>query len=176
MPNAFIELLKGEYKEPEIQISLKSTVPVFIAYPELIIPFKAKMTDIIPFYKDEYDYEDVNKNILLESGTSTTLLVILFTKIIETIITAFNSGDSAISYIPKVTLKVDIGDSTSKFEVISPSEEDVNKFDDAKSKMFTFTGFSAVDSAESLSYEQKHNLLLVDILTRKYNNSGLGGR
>ncbi|MFF2798252.1 hypothetical protein [Lysinibacillus xylanilyticus] len=176
MDNSFLSLLKGDFSGDDLVVSLKSAVPVFLSYPEIIIPFKARLSDVVPFYVMDEDYEDFKRNIILPAGNNPTQLIVLFTKVFEMIVKLFNSGDSKLAAMPKVSLKVDIGSSTSQFETIAPSAEQVTQFDNGKSKMFTFTGFNAVEDSGGLSYEQKHNLLLVDILTRKYNNSGLGGR
>lgn len=171
-----MQLLTGECKDEELVVSLKSVVPVLIAYPEIIIPFKGRLSDVVPYYIKDEDYNDISRNIILENGKSPTQLIVLFTKIFEMVVKLFNSGDSSLEYMPRVKLKVDIGSSVSQFEVISPAAEQVAQFDSSKAKMFTFTGFNATEDSVALSYEQKHNLLLVDILMRKYNNSGVGGR
>lgn len=176
MSNSFLQLLKGDFTGDTLVVSLKSTVPVLIAYPEIIIPFKARLTDVMPFYVESEDYEDFSRNVLLPAGTGPTPLIVLFTKVFEMVVKLFNSGDSKLQSMPMVVLKVDIGTNTSQFETIAPTQEQVSQFDNAKSKMFTFTGFNAAGDSASLTHAQKHNLLLVDILTRKYNNSGLGGR
>lgn len=177
MNNTFLNLLKGEFSDDtDLVVSLKSAVPIFIAHPEIIIPFKASLPDVMPFYVEKEDYSDFSRNVLLTSIGSPTQLIVLFTKVFEVIVKLFNSGDSKLASMPKVSLRVDIAGSASHFETIAPTEFEVAQFDNAKSKMFTFTGFSAADESDTLTYAQKHNLLLVDILTRKYNNSGLGGR
>lgn len=176
MGNTFLSLLKGDFSGETLVVSLKSTVPVFIAYPEIIIPFKAKLTDVMPYYFEREDYEDFNRNVILPPGVNHTQLIVLFTKVFEMIVKVFNSQSSQLTHMPKVSLRIDIGNNSSQFEVISPTAEQVAEFNNAKSKMFTFTGFSAAGAGANLTDAQKHNLLLVDILTRKYNNSGLGGR
>lgn len=177
MDNTFANLLRGDFNgKGELVVSLKATVPVFISYPEIIIPFKSRMSDIVPYYVEKEDYTDMTRNILIPDLPSPTQLIVLFTKVFEVIVKLFNNGNSFLESMPKISLKIDIGNNASQFETISPKESQIEQFDNSKTKMFTITGYNAAEKSDTLSKEQKHNLLLVDILTRKYNNSGLGGR
>lgn len=174
--NTFKRLLDGDFNGETHEVSLKSTVPIFIAYPEMVIPYKKTISDIVEFYREDEDYNDNSSDLLLRGVASPTPLIVLFTKVFEVILKIFNDHNSELEYIPAISLKIDIGGSASQFEIIKPSKNMVDKFDSSKAKMFTFSGFNAVGKSKELSYEQKHNLLLIDMLTRKYNNSGIGGR
>jgi len=175
MGNTFLELLEGDYTSDSILVSLKSAVPVFIAYPEIIIPHGFKLADVMPYYLPEEDYMDFEKDVLLPSGKSPIFLISMFAKVFEAILSDLISESSQVDSIPKVSLQVDIGGSQSHFEVIEPTIHGVRNFESRKASLGTFKGKAQAKDLGSLTEEQKHNILFLDDLLTKCRNTSVGG-
>lgn len=171
MDSQFLKLLKGELEGDEIEISLKSLVPVCVVYPELYLNTQVQMTHLMEFYKEDHDYNDLETPLIIPELKEPKTLLIIFTRLFEVIIKMSNSGETEVVHIPKIILNVDIGSSASSLEVIRPPQDEVDNFDGIKNKMYSFTGFLAVGDAANLTEAQKHNLRLFDIIKRKTNNN-----
>ena len=171
MSATFMELLLGTYEGDEIVISLKSTVPIFIAYPELIIPYGYNISDVMKYYNPDKDYFDVEEDLLLEGNSTPCLLLNMFAKVFESIISDSISKNSQLIRIPKVTLQVDIGGSKSHFESIAPCVSGVRNFESRQASLSTFQGKAQARTLPDLTEEQKHNILFLDDLLMKCRNA-----
>lgn len=171
MTPSFLELLQGTYEGDEIVISLKSTVPIFIAYPELIIPYGYSISDVMEYYSPDKDYFNVEEDILLEGNGTPSLLLNMFAKVFESIISDSISKSSQLIRIPKVTLQVDIGGSKSHFESIAPCVSGVKNFESRRASLSTFQGKAQAKTLPNLTEEQKHNILFLDDLLMKCRNT-----
>lgn len=175
MSNKFYDLLCGRIDEPEVLINLKQVIPVCIAYPELVIPYGYSLSDIAKFYDSTIDYDTSEEKIIVSEGLDPRTLVSIFTKIFSLVVGHSNSGVSQVESFPKVSLNVDIATTALGFQTIEPSSLHVREFAKSKSAMYTYRGYSSTVK-EDLSEAQRHNILLIDMLTRRYNDSGLGGK
>ena len=171
MDSQFLKLLKGELEGDTVEISLKSAIPVCVVFPELYINTQVEMTHLMEFYDEDHDYSDTTLPLIIPTLSEPKTLLTIFTRLFEVIIKMSNTGDTLVDKIPKIILNVDVGQTPSNLEIISPPQEDIDNFDNLKNKMYSFAGFVAVDEATNLSDAQKHNLRLLDILKRKTNNN-----
>lgn len=173
----FSELLEGNYSSDEMIVSLKSVVPFFISYPNLIIPHGYSIADVIPYYISSEDYINPKTDIVNEKIGSPAKLIKMFTDVFQDLFSNAIRGKSRINSIPKVSLQVDIGGTDFQLERIEPSYDDVKNFERARARMGSASGILQVKvmGDTNLTDTQKHNVLLINQLLHRCRNVNVGG-
>lgn len=194
--------MRGTYGEAELELSLKSCVPFFIVYPELIIGDNYQIEDVAPYYYEKLDYNDPELYVTLkpvidvdEDGKPTgkevkfsntpgqrdygnnKVLGIIFETLLRRVVNAAISNDSNSDATPLLSVAIDIGNDSGRRRVISVSDKDVDNFDTLKESLHTFSDHITANLGSSLTRTQKSNLLLLNMLLSEFNDLGTtGGR
>lgn len=168
-----IDMLEKDLDTNEhVSISLKSSIPLFLVYPELIYGFSS-LSEIAEMYDDNVDYHDVDKHIIIDNTKQIDKLIMLFANVFSDLVGKPESSNLEGGYrFPAFSLVIDIGSANRSMELVSPTEEQVSRF--SNSQVYTFKAKIAHEESV-LSNNQKHNIILADMLTRKANDTGLGG-
>lgn len=171
MKSAFMSVLRGDTLEGEIEISLKSCVPVFIAFPELLTYPNKGISAVMPYYRPGVDYGDTVSNI--DIGKSEIELLSMFNAVFSTVLSnsLFKSEEMEL---PRLYVNIDIGYGPTVYGRISPNHE---LSDSLGSKHFC-EGLGlkfnlAMYSKDKVSESQKHNILLLQALRKRCNDGGI---
>lgn len=174
----FIDVLtKDLLNEGPTIISLKSCIPVFIAYPEIISGYST-LGEVAEIYDHSIDYHRIEAKVNLVDSEAVDKLVILFANVFSDMISMPPRHRDDDEYpFPPFSLLIDVGPSSRKNSGIeSPTEEQLSRFGaTTNSPAYTFSAKVALANP-NLPHNKKHNIMLVDILMQRANNSGLGGR
>lgn len=196
MDNSYNYFISGTYKEAELEVSLKSCVPFFIAYPELILGDNYQIEDVVPYYKPEIDYNDHSIYVTLEHNkveegktqkfinapgqrdySNNKVLGIIFESLMRRAVNAAIVGDSNSDPTPLLSVLIDIGSDSSRQRVIKVPSKDVDNFDTLKESLHTYSDHITANLGNKLTRTQKSNLLLLNMLLSEFNDLGTtGGR
>lgn len=156
-----------EFTNSILEVSLKSCVPVFMAYPELVTPPSKNLEEINKYYVSSVDYFAPGR---CNVGISENDLLNMFNALLSNVLSNGLFSDNSKSELPKLSLNIDIGSSSTDYGVVIPKPEDLLKTGNKKYYDGLGVRFNrAMREKKDMTENQHHNIMLLQILRKKYN-------